>query len=186
MRKCGCCNQIKQESDFYKHKLYGLSYDCKCCHNKKSSEWYLKHPDKKKNKDVKYRINNKPNINKKRKVKRNTIMGKLSHNIEQGMRRSLKGKKGNHWEFLVGYTIKQLKQHIEKQFDSNMNWNNYGSYWQIDHIIPITAFNYERPEDIDFKKCWDLKNLQPLETIKNRVKNNKLIKPFQPSLAMGE
>jgi 5-methylcytosine-specific restriction endonuclease McrA len=65
-----------------------------------------------------------------------------------------------------------------------MNWENYGSYWHIDHKIPISVFNFEKPEDYDFKRCWNLKNLQPLEKFKNMSKGNRLDKHFQPSLAI--
>jgi hypothetical protein len=49
---------------------------------------------------------------------------------------------------------------------------------------PITAFNFNTPEDIDFKRCWALSNLQPLWARDNLSKQNKLIKPFQPSLLL--
>ena len=99
---------------------------------------------------------------------------------------SLQGnKKGNHWEKLVGYTVGQLKKHLEKQFKEGMAWENYGRYgWEIDHIVPISAFNFSSPDNIDFKRCWALKNLRPLWRIDNRIKNDKLIKPFQPSLLL--
>lgn len=54
-----------------------------------------------------------------------------------------------------------------------MNWDNYGSYWHIDHIKPISLFKYETAEDPEFKKCWALDNLQPLEKIANLKKGNK-------------
>ena len=39
-----------------------------------------------------------------------------------------------------------------------------------------------KPEHTDFKKCWSLKNLRPLWSLENMSKNDKLYKPFQPSL----
>jgi 5-methylcytosine-specific restriction endonuclease McrA len=90
-------------------------------------------------------------------------------------------KAGRHWESLVGYNVDQLKKHLEKRFKVGMTWDNYGPYWHIDHIIPISAFNFETPNDIDFKKCWALKNLQPLEAVENLRKNDRLKIPFQPS-----
>ena len=108
----------------------------------------------------------------------------LSVSLSNGIRSSLKKgmKAGRSWEKLVGYDVNKLKKHLEKQFDDNMSWDNYGSYWHIDHIIPIAAFNFEKPEDDDFKKCWSLKNLRPLESKVNMSKGAKIEKPFQPSL----
>ena len=74
---------------------------------------------------------------------------------------------------LVDHTINDLVKHLEKQFDDKMNWDNYGSYWHIDHIKPISLFKYETAEDPEFKKCWALDNLQPLEKIANLKKGNK-------------
>lgn len=109
----------------------------------------------------------------------------LSGSLSKGIRYSLKKgitKNNTHWADMVDYTAEQLKNHLEKQFDDNMSWDNYGSYWHIDHIIPIAAFNFEKPEDEDFRICWSLKNLRPLESKENLSKGAKIEKPFQPSL----
>ena len=110
---------------------------------------------------------------------------KLRQNISRSIRYSLNDNKRNkHWETLVGYTLQDLKKHLEKQFQKGMTWKNYGE-WHIDHKIPVSVFNFEKPEDIDFKRCWALKNLQPMWAIDNLRKHDKLEKPFQPSLAMA-
>ena len=77
-------------------------------------------------------------------------------------------KSERHWEDLVPYTLQELKQHIESQFTSEMTWDNYGTYWEIDHIIPQNTFNFTSEKDIEFKMCWSLPNLRPLEKSLNR------------------
>jgi len=92
---------------------------------------------------------------------------------------SLCKAKGNcHWEDLVDYTIDDLKNHLENQFKEGMSWDNYGK-WEIDHIIPVSAFNFNSPNDPQFKLCWALNNLQPLWKRDNRTKTNKITKPKQ-------
>ncbi len=114
-----------------------------------------------------------------------TVKAKLCSRMSSSMRKSLKGgKQGRKWESLAGYTVKQLKKHLEKQFINGMSWENMGA-WHIDHKTPKAVFNFEKPEDIDFKRCWALKNLQPLWVRENCVKNDKLDKPFQPSFLIG-
>ena len=76
---------------------------------------------------------------------------------------------------MAGYTKDDLVKHLEKQFDDKMNWANYGSYWWIDHIKPRSAFHYTTAEDPEFKECWSLSNLQPMEKIANIKKGNKII-----------
>lgn len=94
---------------------------------------------------------------------------KLNRNMSRRLYVSLKGNKSErHWETLVSYTLKELKEHLEKQFDENMNWENYGSYWEIDHIIPQNQFDIQTENDADFKICWSLANLRPLEKSLNR------------------
>ena len=116
---------------------------------------------------------------------RSTPKGRLSFNVRRLVWGALKGKKaGRDWESLVGFTVDQLKRHLEKQFKPGMTWENYGTLWEIDHKIPTAAFNFEIPEDLDFKRCWSLKNLQPLEVQRNRMKSNKTERPFQPSLTI--
>jgi len=140
-------------------------------------KWQAKNPHKVKS------------INKRAYQKvRSTLKGKLNSNLRSVIRQSLQGgsKAGRHWENLVDYTIDELKCHLEKKFLPGMTWENYGKHgWHIDHKIPISAFNFEKPEHIDFKKCWALKNLNPLWAKDNKSKSNKLNQPFQPSLKIG-
>jgi len=70
------------------------------------------------------------------------------------------------------YTPLQLKEHIEKQFDACMSWDNYGSYWQMDHIMPQAALIYDSLTHPNFKKCWALSNLRPLSAKENSMKGS--------------
>lgn len=105
---------------------------------------------------------------------------KLNKNISSGIYKTLKytkRKKGNRrWEALVGYTVYELVNHLKSKFDKYMDWDNYGSYWVVDHIIPLNYFKdkYQSPNDIAFKIAWSLRNLRPLEKTENLKKNAKL------------
>lgn len=130
---------------------------------------------------------NKPEVkerrNQKERERRNNPTYKLRGGMGSRIRTSLKGNKGGrHWEGLVNYTLKDLKKHLEKQFTDEMSWDNYGTYWHLEHIIPISAFNFSNPKHIDFRRCWELSNLRPLEKIENLSKGGKLIKDFQLGL----
>ena len=72
----------------------------------------------------------------------------------------------------MGYKLQDLKNHLESKFQDGMSWKNIG-VWHIDHIRPISSFNFESFEDIEFKKCWALNNLQPLWAFDNLSKGNK-------------
>lgn len=105
---------------------------------------------------------------------------KIGKSISKGIYKSIKrNKNGYHWEKLVNYTLNDLKRHLESKFTIWMNWDNYGSYWQIDHIKPVSSFSYKTFNDSDFKKCWSLSNLQPLEKEINFLKHNKISKIYE-------
>lgn len=98
---------------------------------------------------------------------------RLDMNLGSAIWLALNGKKARkRWEEVVGYTLKDLMECLEKRFDDKMDWRNYGSYWSVDHIKPKSLFHYEDAEDYEFKKCWALDNLQPLEKIENIKKSN--------------
>ena len=75
------------------------------------------------------------------------------------------------WKAL-SYTPEQARKHMEKQFDKNMNWDNYGTYWHIDHIRPQASLPYKTTACENFKKCWSLRNLRPLSAQENLGKNS--------------
>ncbi len=150
-----------------------------------SKQWRAKNSEKIKAYD---KLRHKTeHFRKQRKDKYNTLRGKLNTLMSNGVRACLLGKKSNkRWELLVAYSVDQLKRHLERHFMPGMNWNNYGKDgWHIDHIIPKARFNFTYPEDLDFKKCWALKNLQPLWAKENLIKHTKINEHFQPSLLMG-
>lgn len=143
-----------------------------------SIQWRKNNPEKyrvirNKCKRKKYRINLKYNLSEK--------MGAM-------VRLALKGNKaGRHWEDLVGYTISNLINRLKKTMPEGYAWQDYlEGRLHLDHKIPISVFNFTKPEHIDFKRCWSLRNLQLLPAKENIRKKNKLLEPFQPTLEFKE
>lgn len=107
-------------------------------------------------------------------MKKNDTRKQLDFYLKQSLIRAIrKNRNGFIWEKFVGCSLDELKLHIEKQFDENMSWDNYGSYWGIDFIIPKSLYKYNinSPE---LKKCWSLKNLRPLEINKCRHRKKEI------------
>ena len=112
----------------------------------------------------------------KHPLKLTLIQRHVNNVISCAINRSLKGaKNGLHWENIVGYTVADLIQTLEKDFRDGMTWDNYGPLWHIDHMIPLARFEYDSPEDPEFKKAWALNNLQPLWANENRLKSDKFM-----------
>ena len=86
---------------------------------------------------------------------------RLCRNIRTDIYKSFKTGKSGLWESRVGYTLAELKQHLQRQFQPGMSWSNYGQ-WHIDHIKPVASFDFSSYEQGAFKQCWALSNLRPL------------------------
>jgi hypothetical protein len=96
------------------------------------------------------------------------------HLLRGRLHHALKNNKKDHTIDLLGCTVEQSVQHIEKQFEPGMTWDNQGKAddeWEIDHIIPFVAFDTSN-RDEQFIVCW-YQNLQPLWGPDNRIKGGK-------------
>jgi len=66
-----------------------------------------------------------------------------------------------------------MKRWLEFQFDDKMTWENWGTYWHIDHILPLSKFNMSNQDERAL--CCNWKNLQPLQKSENLSKNGKIM-----------
>lgn len=137
-----------------------------------------------------YQYNNRDKINlymrsyHKNRINNDSLY-KLKHSIKVAISRSLREKnviKENHTEEILGCSYNDFKVHLEKQFESWMNWNNYGNpkdkifepnkTWDIDHIIPLASATIEE----EVIKLNHYTNLRPLCSYINRwVKKDNII-----------
>jgi len=147
MKICNKCKKLKSIEEFHidNSKKDGRKPICKEC-----------------------RKVNKRKLSNERKV--------FDRNINASIYKSIKLRKsGRIWERVLGYTLKDLMEHLEKQFTPEMNWENYGSYWWIDKIIPRRAYIYADIRNNELRKCWSLKNMRPLQRIDCIRKKDKIV-----------
>lgn len=85
--------------------------------------------------------------------------------------RCLYSKNGKRTLEILGYTTDKLRQRLEYQFTSEMSWENYGIYWNIDHKKPISLFS----KHTDISVINALCNLRPIKTKDNFSKQNRFI-----------
>jgi predicted transcriptional regulator len=162
-------------------KKYESKPETKERKRKNYDKWYEQNKEHRKQYLKEYREKNVDNIRKtKRDYERNRKsidpLYKLISNFRTAIYQVLKEnnvEKNKHYFDILKYTPEDLIQHLEKQFTSDMTWENYGE-WHVDHKKPITSFNFQEMGDDEFMKCWSLDNLQPLWGEENIRKSNKI------------
>ena len=140
----------------------------------------------------KYYNDNREDINKRRKEKRNNNkdyfneksreyvknkkendpLYKLKCNIRCLITQSFKYKyteKAKKTVEILGCNFETFKSYIESQFTDDMNWDNYAIYWQLDHKKPISWAESE--EDVYLLNHYT--NFQPLFWLDNIRKGNR-------------
>jgi len=132
--------------------------------NKKSIEWQNNNPKRKLEIQNKWNQQNKQYFQNWRKnrweidtnYKLRIILG---NRLNEVLKKNKTYKNSNIIQ-LLNCSLNELKQYIENQFKSEMNWENHGEIWEIDHIIPCSKFDMNVIEDQ--QKCFNYTNLQPL------------------------
>ena len=70
----------------------------------------------------------------------------------------------------LGCTGQEACDHLASLFDEHMTWNNWGTYWDVDHIYPLAKANLE--DRVEFLAVNNWRNLQPLESGENNRKGD--------------
>ena len=108
----------------------------------------------------------------------NDLVYTLKHRVGALIRRTLRfnKKKDGKMKEILGFTVDELRQHIENQFSEGMDWDKFlRGEIHLDHKIPIIFFKPQSVDDPAFKKCWALSNLQPLWAKENLSKGGKIL-----------
>lgn len=146
-----------------------------------SETWWQRNRDKHRTNIARWRDNN---IDRARELGRNaqlkrrsTPWGQINNNMWPLMHGGISNlsSRWGVYNKALGYRWIELRLHIAAQFDSTMNWGNWGDVWEIDHIIPLSSFQYTSIDDPLFKQAWALSNLRPLCRIANAAKGKKII-----------
>lgn len=183
VNNCKNCEKIRKKKPEYvqrsleRHKEYYKENRDQMI--TKSKSYYDENRDKVKKYQCEY--HKRPDVVKKRKKKRydrrqENEEYRIMCNLSARITKLLKTMKSTKSIKLIGCTIPEFKKWIEWQFDSNMSWDNYGTYWHIDHVTPCNSFNLANLEEQFI--CFHWSNCRPLEKTKNIVKSDSVI-PIQ-------
>lgn len=158
-----------RDSNKEKIKAYGRRY-------------YENNSDRLIEKNKKYRIENRDKYNESnrkylRKKRREDPQYRVKMNISRHIYCKLKSegrKKDKNSVKYLGCDIDCFKRHIESFFSEEMNWDNYGEVWHIDHTIPCSSWDHLN--EFDIFCCWNYRNLKPMLKEENLKKGNKYSK----------
>ena len=186
---CKDCRKIESKNRYKNNKDYFLKYRAD---NKKNillknkeyrennpelrKQHYQKNKEKEKKYAIEYRKNNeffyRNYYNNRYKT---DVIFRLNKIIRSRLNKKLRKYDSNNSKKTIevlGCTIQELRDYIEKQFKEGMTWNNRGlKGWHIDHIIPLSS---AKTEEELYKLCH-YSNLQPLWAEENMKKSDKII-----------
>lgn len=95
----------------------------------------------------------------------------LYQRIKRNVHKHLRdGKSSKKWAAYLGWTMEELRAHLEKQFGRRMGWHNMGK-WHIDHIVAASEFKFDSPAHPGFRACYALSNLRPIWRLDNLRKS---------------
>ena len=164
VKKCNTCLKIKPKTEFYPDKkaIHGYQNKCIPCVKEynKNSDKYSKSSNKKKHQE--YQEKHKKKFQKRKLERYHTepqfkILTLLRNRLHSAIKNEWKNESSIE---ILNCSVKEFKLYLEKQFTPEMNWENHGKIWEIDHIIGCVNFNMESIEEQ--KKCFHYTNMQPL------------------------
>ena len=103
------------------------------------------------------------------------MMERIINNLKQRIRGTIEKYNITYkYSFIkiLGCNKKELEEYLKKRFTDEMCFEKYGIYWQLDHIFPISKYDFT--DHNNFLKCFHYTNIQPLSTSANRQKSNKI------------
>ena len=115
-----------------------------------------------------YRQNNAEAIREYKREYRTRPHAKMRDTLHKRLYKLLKAKditKTLHTIPLLGIRLQTFLIWIEFQFDPYMSWENYGSYWHIDHCKPCESLDLF--QESEQRECFHWTNMQPMEGIEN-------------------
>lgn len=178
-KRCSKCYNIKPLSLFSKSRSekIGVTSQCKSCFK----EYRQKNKERLAIQEKKCYEKNKVKINhRNREYDRKRMSADPAYRLMKNLKRRVSlavtdqgTAKHTNTMTLVGCSLKEIRQHIEKQFTNGMSWDNYGFYgWHLDHINPCASFDLTDPKQQ--KTCFHYSNLQPLWAEDNLKKSKKV------------
>ena len=176
-RYSGVCKKCLNEMDklrkqnVRKHKAENFIVTCEKCQENKPLKLFAK---LKKNYKKKICLSCYPSFLTEQKTEwcKNQHNTNMNYRIKKSLAARLRNvlQKNTTTMNHIGCNIQYFREWLEYNFTDEMNWSNYGSYWSIDHIIPVCT--YDLTIEHEKLKCWNWSNMMPVTVKYNSSKKN--------------
>lgn len=178
--QCKVCRkkEYQDNAEYIKEKTRKYYKENKNMVDKRNIQYKIDNPEWYKRTNKEYYQANKERMkeNSKRSLYRRMEEDKgflILQRLRKRMYEAMKGRvKSKRTIELIGCSVEELHDHIEKQFVDGMSWENYGE-WHVDHIMPCALFDFNKVEHQ--QECFNYKNLQPLWAEDNIRKGKKIV-----------
>jgi hypothetical protein len=84
----------------------------------------------------------------------------------------LEKNKSSYYAPYFGLDISKFRQWIELQFEGGMEWENFSTAWQFDHIVPVAYFDFS--DEADLFLCWNFTNIRVEKVEQNKNRGNRV------------
>jgi len=193
MRLCTKCNTLKPIGEFYLN-CYGRNGACNECVKAKNRAYYelkkaeiaAKHADRRaahvpaeagavnarRNADFaeRYAVRREAvNANKRERLQ-NDPQYRAVTVVENQLRYALANPEAD-FTSKVGLSQAKFREWIAFQWVPGMSWDNYGTHWNYDHVIPKSAYDFRIPAQALACNRWT--NWRPVVCAENSRKSTK-------------
>jgi len=158
-KMCGKCQATKSVCDFNKSSLTsdGYRFECKTCHVEEVRQW---------------RENNREHVNdyfsNRRAINpQHQICNNMHVRLNSILRR---GSYSTRTEQIIGLNKTTYLEWLSYNFEGEMCWATYGKVWQLDLVIPASA--YDLTDEHQLLRCFNWKNIRPCLKKDNGAKYN--------------
>lgn len=171
-KTCTKCGASKPSSEFGvdTRRKDGHKSWCKACYAAHKRELYQSCPDYRAYHSA-YKCEHREHFRTYKRKRYHSdpdfhVICQIRHMVRRVLR-ATSTKKTSSSEKLLGYSVEELRTHLESQFEPGMTWDDRDA-WHIDHVKPVSAFIAEGIKDPQVINA--LSNLRPLWAKDNLAK----------------
>ena len=167
------CRKCQQTICVYQFRS-GCSW-CRECERIASLARYHDNKEASQRRNKAYKEANREKVNETRRAYVRLQMLDPIERLKRNMKSliSTKIKKTKHTNEYLGTKIEDIVKWLEWNFTEEMTWSNHGKVWQIDHTLPVAAFDLTNTDDC--MVCFNWMNMMPMLSKRNQSKSARIL-----------